>query len=102
MYADLASVWRACRKQLAKNGLAVVQVITDRTLITRLTHKSGQWIEGDIRIALDSTSGRTEVQSFGSALTYLRRYALSAMVGVAPDDDDDGNSAAPVRAGGRR
>jgi hypothetical protein len=103
-YADLASVWRACRKPLAKNGLAILQVITDRTLITRLTHKSGQWIEGDIRIALDTANGRTEVQAFGSALTYLRRYALSAMVGVAPDDDDDGNGsdekAAPAR--GRR
>jgi hypothetical protein len=93
-YADLASVWRACRPQLAKNGLAVLQVITRGTLITRLVHKSGQWIEGDIRIEVDGDRGRSQIQAFGSSLTYLRRYALAATVGVAPDDDDDGETAA--------
>jgi hypothetical protein len=97
-YADLASVWRACRPALARHGLSVVQVITGGFLLTRLMHKSGQWIESDIGITGDESTGRTRVQAFGSALTYLRRYALSALVGVAPDDDDDGNGAtAPPR-----
>lgn len=89
-YADLASVWRACRRPLAKHGLAVVQVITQGTLLTRLLHKSGQWIEGDVRVTPDGATGRSAIQALGSALTYLRRYTLAAMVGVAPDDDDDG------------
>jgi hypothetical protein len=101
-YADLASVWRACRPALARQGLAVIQVITDGTLVTRLVHKSGQWIEGDVRITLDGDRGRSSIQAFGSSLTYLRRYALSAMVGVAPDDDTDGEPAQVQRGSGRR
>lgn len=91
-YADLASVWRACRSPLSKNGLCVVQVPTNAMLITRVIHRSGQWIEGEIKWVIEP-GGRSAVQALGSALTYLRRYALSAMVGVAPDDDDDGERA---------
>lgn len=87
-YADLASVIDACRAPLAANGLSVVQLpaITDRghVLRTRLLHASGQWIESEIPV-LTTRSGP---QEYGSALTYARRYALAAMVGVAPDDDD--------------
>jgi len=102
-YADLASVWKACRPALARHGLGVCQIITGGFLVTRLVHKSGQWIEGEVGIAGDESTGRTRVQAFGSALTYLRRYALSAMVGIAPDDDDDGNAATPARPqNGRR
>ncbi len=93
MYADLASVWRACRGPLSKHGLAVIQVPTGGWLITRLVHRSGQWIEGDFKMTADTDRGRSAVQALGSTITYLRRYALSAMVGVAPDDDDDGESA---------
>lgn len=93
-YADLASVWDACREPLTANGLAVVQMPTDCAeagrvaLVTTLLHSSGQWISSMVstRIVKDDPQG------VGSALTYLRRYALSAMVGVAPDDDD-GNAA---------
>lgn len=93
-YADLASVWDACREALTSNGLSVVQLPTDTAepgrvaLVTTLLHSSGQWISGMVstRIVKDDPQG------VGSALTYLRRYALSAMVGVAPDDDD-GNAA---------
>lgn len=87
-YADLASVIDACRLALAANGLSVVQLpaITDRgnVLRTRLLHASGQWIESEIPVL----TVRSGPQEYGSALTYARRYALAAMVGVAPDDDD--------------
>lgn len=92
-YADLASVYDACRDALAANGLAVIQRATGHGLIvgisTMLLHESGQWIEGSISVVLEE--GATP-QHVGSALTYLRRYSLSAMVGVAPEDDD-GNAA---------
>lgn len=93
-YADLASVWDACRAPLSKHGLAVIQT-TDPTetgrvrVITTLAHSSGQWMRGTIEVSPQQATP----QGMGSALTYARRYALAAMVGVAPDDDDDGNAA---------
>jgi hypothetical protein len=91
-YADLASVWDACRQPLSANGLAIAQgVETDATKVTvttRLMHASGQWMES----AISSEARDTGPQAIGSCVTYLRRYSLSAMVGVAPEDDD-GNEA---------
>lgn len=93
-YATLDSIWEACRETLSKHGLSVVQVpITDEyglRLVTRLCHASGQWIEG----ALSLNPSKNDLQGIGSAITYGRRYMLGAMVGVATDNDDDGNEAA--------
>jgi hypothetical protein len=87
-YADLASVWEACREQLTSNGLAVVQFPGGfgRTcmLTTILTHESGEWISSEAYAETKDGSP----QAMGSATTYLRRYALAAVAGVAPDDDD--------------
>lgn len=93
-YADLASCWDACRGPLSANGLAVVQIpgisedATRMVLETRLMHSSGQWISSLLPIHPKDESP----QAMGSALTYARRYALTAMVGVA-QVDDDGNAA---------
>lgn len=93
-YADLASVWDACRKPLSDNGLSVAQpmAILDGVLGVRtiLMHESGETLEGFAPLLLKD--GATP-QQVGSAVTYMRRYSLSAMVGIAPDDDDDGNAA---------
>ena len=91
-YADLASCWEACRAPLAKNGLAVFQVPeyteTGLTLITTLAHSSGQFMRGSLPVhPKDDTP-----QAMGSALTYARRYALTAFIGIA-QVDDDGNAA---------
>jgi hypothetical protein len=88
-YADLASVWDACRESLSRNGLAVIQttegVSTETiTVVTTLAHKSGQFIKG----VLTMTPKDGSPQAFGSCLTYARRYALAAIVGVAQVDDD--------------
>lgn len=92
-YADLASVWDACRQALTKNGLSVVQlpdVSADGVFLhTTLAHSSGQWMRGTMPVK----PVQDTPQGLGSALTYARRYSLAAMVGVAPDDDDDGNAA---------
>lgn len=92
-YADLSSVWEACRAQLSKNGLSVTQGFSHDSghtlIITTLLHSSGQWI----RSILPVDPQQKTPQGMGSAITYMRRYALSAIVGVAPDDDDDGNAA---------
>ncbi len=93
-YADLPSVIDAVREPLAANGLAIVQAPeTDETglnLVTTLLHSSGEWMRGWYPIK----PLKADPQSMGSALTYARRYSLSAMLGVAAvEDDDDGNAA---------
>jgi hypothetical protein len=93
-YADLASVWDACRDALSANGLAVVQLVSvaDKASVaveTRLLHASGQSLSSMLALPV----AQPTAQGIGSAITYARRYALAAMVGVAPDEDDDGNEA---------
>lgn len=100
-YADLSSVWDACRKPLTDNGLSIVQMPIDAepgrvALETILLHTSGEYISSTVSTALV----KTDPQGVGSALTYLRRYALSAVVGVVADEDDDGNAASKPSATG--
>ena len=87
-YADLSSVWDACREPLAKHGLSVFQTtdVAEHGVIveTTLAHESGEWISG--RLHLNPT--KNDPQGIGSAITYGRRYALAAIVGVCPEDDD--------------
>jgi hypothetical protein len=107
-YADLAEVVSACRAQLSKHGLAVIQqVLRDEAgvfLRSTLAHSSGQWIASEyavrpMRVVKDREGRATEVeandpQSVGSALTYARRYSWAALTGVVTDsEDDDGNAA---------
>jgi hypothetical protein len=91
-YADLASVWEACRAALTANELSVTQLPSADglkvTLTTLLLHSSGQYLSSDLTM----TAAANTPQAIGSAITYARRYALSAIVGVA-QDDDDGNLA---------
>lgn len=87
-YADLSSVWDACRGPLSKHGLAVIQSPSAEgvavSIETLLTHTSGQWMRGIVTVNAKDESP----QAVGSAITYLRRYALQSFVGVAPEDDD--------------
>lgn len=94
-YVDLAGVWDAIREPLTSNGIAVVQlpkVDGDKVGIeTCLIHESGEKICAFFPLSVGINA---KAQEMGSAMTYLRRYAISAMVGVAPEDeDDDGNAA---------
>lgn len=96
-YADLADVLKAVRPALAKHGLSIVQVINRDKLETALLHASGQRIVSYL-LLYHATNG--EPKTFGAELTYLRRYALSALLGVATDDDidEDGSEAGEPRA----
>jgi hypothetical protein len=88
-YADLESVWEACRGPLTENGLSVAQLPTgQKGLLTILLHSSGEWIAGEM--LLNPT--KDDPQGLGSALTYGRRYSLAAITGVH-QTDDDGNAA---------
>lgn len=103
-YADLASVWDACRKPLSDNGLSVIQSPEADgvrvTVETLLLHSSGQWFRNSLSVSAKEDSP----QAIGSAITYLRRYVLQSFAGVAPEDDDgeaaqghkNGQTARPV------
>ncbi len=99
-YADLASVWDACRAALSKHGLAVMQPVSAEgptvTVTTILTHSSGEWLSGNLAM----TAQQNTPQGIGSCITYARRYSLASMVGVAPEDDD-GNAASQPAQGVR-
>jgi len=101
-YVDLSDGLQVIRKCFSQHGLAFTQgtSIADGIIIlnTRIMHSSGQWIESDYPVG-----GFGKPQEMGSGMTYARRYALFSMVGVAGEDDDDGNAAqsatpTPVKA----
>lgn len=103
-YADLTSCWQACREQLSKNGIAVVQSGDDSDthlcLTTTLMHSSGQWIDGTHRMEKkitekDKTRRDMNAQDIGAAITYLRRFSLCSLVGICPEDED-ANSITPT------
>lgn len=87
-YVDLSGVLKSTQKTMSKHGLAVTQLIIGGDIITLITHKSGQWLKSICPIGSYKSQ-----QDRGSAITYTKRYALCAMLGVAADTDDDGNAA---------
>lgn len=93
-YADLPAIRDAVTPALAANGIAVVQTLDAASegagycVLTRLLHTSGQWVE-----SLCPIPAVLDMQKMGSAITYARRYSLSAICGIAADEDDDGNAA---------
>ena len=93
-YADLASVMDACMPALNKHGIAVLQPLVDdehgRYVKTVFVHgESGDAVECRVPLIV----GKNDMQGYGSAVTYARRYGLMSMAGIAPEDDD-GNAAA--------
>lgn len=98
-YADLSAHLSVIRPILPKHGLAIVQRpvqddndITLVRLQTVLTHSSGQWFAGMVKMR--STGEKAETpQSIGSVITYARRYGLAALLGLAAEEDDDGAAA---------
>jgi hypothetical protein len=92
-YADLESVWDACRDLLSSNGLAIMQfpgqyIDGSMELTTIITHKSGEFISQTMSFPVV----KPDPQGSMATLTYMRRGALAAVVGVV-QADDDGNSA---------
>ena len=91
-YADLSSVISVIKEPLHSNGLSIIQTteVIGETLflVTTLLHKSGQYISAQLPVLAKDNSA----QAMGSAITYSRRYGLSAMLSVG-SEDDDGNQA---------
>lgn len=98
-YADLSSVIEAVKAPLSNNNLTYMQPIVyidgQSFIETILVHTSGQWIKASAPIHIPKDS-KNAMQAFGAAVSYMRRYLLSSLVGIA-QDDDDGESAASAQ-----
>ncbi len=94
-YADFASCMDACRNPLAENGIVVTQyceLLNDKlNLVTMLAHTSGQWMTSYFPVF----TANNNMQSLGSAISYAKRYALTAALGIVADEevDDDAEAA---------
>lgn len=91
-YADLEAVFSSTRPALTKHGISFVQTIQPAngrsSLITMLAHKDGGVLTSEIEFSMPNSG---DIKDFGAHLTYLRRYAATALLGVAADDDLDQN-----------
>jgi len=88
-YADIGAISESCRDALHDNGFAVIQTgaadcSEGGALVTSLLHESGQWIRGAFPLVFDKNTSQAQ----GSAITYLRRYSLAALLGILTEDDD--------------
>lgn len=100
-YADLDAYITAARPALTKHGLAFYQFTKlsangPTVLHTRLIHSSGQWIESRSRII----PIKNDMQAYGSALSYQRRYSAMTLLGITSNNDpldDDGEATLQMR-----
>lgn len=93
-YAPLSDILNLVRPILSKHGLSIVQAPTGDgehiIIYTTLLHSSGEFMEFP---PLTLRTDKATAQGAGSAITYGRRYAISAILGISSEDDDDGNHA---------
>lgn len=84
-FAPLDSIMEALKPIFDKCGIGVMQAVDMDCLVTRIIHESGQWIESETFL----NRLQANMQDFGAEITFKRRYALSALLGVVTDDDGD-------------
>lgn len=118
MYADLASVIAATQKPLAENGLVIIQSsivkAAEKQAGTRslLIHMSDEWLEHEVLLPATAKAKewkdgvqvpylKFDAQTCGIAITYSRRYSYQSLIGVAAEEDDDGNSIGEAASGSR-
>lgn len=91
-YADLANIFNAVKKPLANNKLSVCQMLGSGpqgvSVTTILMHESGEYIQSEYSIPQETSSRMSGPQQAGTTITYARRYALAACLGIAQQDDD--------------
>ena len=92
-YAPLEDILAAVTEALSAHGLVLVSGIDQGAdggvvLSTRLMHASGQWLESCVHVGRHA-----KMQEMGSSLTYARRYAITGLLGISADNDDDANAA---------
>ena len=104
-YADLAQCIDTAKEPLEKNGLAVAQFLgqseVGTVLTTMLTHASGQWMRDSFlmeKAVLQGGAGKNPAQAMGASITYMRRYAYAAILGMTQEDEDAANVKAAAKA----
>ena len=96
-YAPLNDILAMVRPELAKCGLSVSQLVGGEDKIgvtTMLLHKSGQYIADTVSLTPENSKGLSVAQNAGVVITYLRRYGLASILGIAGEDDTDGGAGA--------
>lgn len=93
-YASLTDILEVINPLLKKNKLGFTQPINGNIIKTILFHESGEILESEIEVPTGiQLQGMNHFQVMGSAITYLRRYAISSMLGIVTDKDVDANGA---------
>lgn len=96
-YADLPQFLDIVRPLLCKHGLAISQLCgsaSDKVSVeTILMHSSGQWISSTVEMLVELKKGNSQAQCVGTVISYARRYALCAIVGITGTDEDEDNDA---------
>lgn len=98
-YADLGAIIEASRPALTKHGIAVSQMLGGEpgtvSVETVVMHKSGEWMSSVASFPVTEQKGITTAQAAGISITYLRRYSMSAALGIYADEDADGHMPPP-------
>lgn len=98
-YASLANVTKKISAELSKYGLSASWSTKQNGVISvtcRITHVKGHGEETTISADADLSGSKNKIQAIGSTITYLERYTLLALTGLAADDQDDDAQAASV------
>jgi hypothetical protein len=94
-YAPLNEILDTARPILAKHKFSINQFVGNQdgmvTVTTRLVHLSGEYVESTMVLPLAKVAGANDVQQMGASITYARRYMITAILGIAGEEDTDGN-----------
>jgi hypothetical protein len=94
-YAPLNEILDTARPILGKHKFSINQFVGNQdgmvTVTTRLIHVSSEYIESTMVLPLAKVSGANDVQQMGASITYARRYMLTSILGIAGEEDTDGN-----------
>jgi hypothetical protein len=97
-YLSLDNILHTIRPILSANNLAIVQALAGEYLVTALYHVSGQYIQSEMPFSpMSGNKGTNALQELGGGITYAKRYALSAMLGISVDIDDDAQSSGNIK-----
>lgn len=88
-YAPLEEILHTIRPTLQAEGLALMQGVEGFNLVTTLLHTSGEWISH----AMEMPKAYTSSRAYGSELSFRRRYSVTSVLGIASEEDDDGQHA---------
>lgn len=92
-YLTLDNILNTVRPILTKHGLVIVQALAGEYMVTTIYHVSGQYIQSEMPFhPMSGSKGTNSLQELGGGITYAKRYAISAMLGISVDADDDGQS----------